>query len=33
LVAGASSGFLGMFMARTLVRLPLFIFRSYFNAR
>jgi predicted permease len=33
LVAGASSGFLGMFMARTLVRLPLYIFRSCFNAR
>jgi len=32
-IAGASSGFLGMFMARTLVRLPLHIFRSYFNAR
>jgi|GEM_PF-2265143 hypothetical protein len=33
LVAGASSGFLGMFMTRTLVRLPLYIFRSYLSAR
>ena len=33
LVAGACSGFLGMFMARTVVRLPLYIFRSYLSAR
>lgn len=33
LVAGASSGFLGMFMIRTLVRLPLHLFRNYFIAR
>lgn len=33
LIAGASAGFLGMFMTRTLVRLPLYIFRSYLNAR
>jgi hypothetical protein len=33
LVAGAASGFLGMFMTRTLVRLPIHIFRSYLNAR
>ncbi|RYY73667.1 MAG: hypothetical protein EOO52_16785 [Gammaproteobacteria bacterium] len=33
LVAGASAGFLGMFMTRTLVRFPLYIFRSYLSAR
>jgi hypothetical protein len=33
LVAGAASGFLGMFMTRTFLRLPLYIFRSYMNAR
>ena len=33
LIAGASSGFLGLFMTRTLVRLPLYIFRSCFSAR
>jgi hypothetical protein len=33
LVAGACAGFLGMFMTRTLVRFPLYIFRSYLNAR
>lgn len=33
LVAGASSGFLGLFMIRTLVRCPLYIFRNYFIAR
>jgi hypothetical protein len=33
LIAGASSGFLGLFMARTLVRLPLYVLRSRFNAR
>ncbi len=33
LVAGASSGFLGLFMTRTLVRFPIYIFRSYLNAR
>jgi hypothetical protein len=33
LVAGGSAGFLGLFMTRTLVRFPIYIFRSYLNAR
>lgn len=31
MIAGASSGFMGLFMIRTWVRLPLFIFRNYFR--